>query len=81
MWFQVKDSNNNINVYNSNNINVYNSDIKVLRCKNKMQWIGYLWGNGESSGMDKERASWFNYKIQSGFITCLTQYSIMIDNF
>lgn len=57
MWFQVKDSNNNINVYNSNNINVYNSDIKVLRCKNRMQWIGYLWGNGESSGMDKERAS------------------------
>lgn len=74
MWFQLKDSLNNINVYNNNNI-------MGLRCKNKMQWIGYLWGNGESSGMDKERASWFNYKIQSGFITCLTQYSIMIDNF
>lgn len=74
MWFQLKDSLNNINVYNNNNI-------MDLRCKNKMQWIGYLWGNGESSGMDKERASWFNYKIQSGFITCLTQYSIMIDNF
>lgn len=74
MWFQLKDSLNNINVYKNNNI-------MGLRCKNKMQWIGYLWGNGESSGMDKERASWFNYKIQSGFITCLTQYSIMIDNF
>lgn len=74
MWFQLKDSLNNINVYNNNNI-------MGLRCKNKMQWIGYLWGNGESSGMDKERASWFNYKIQSGFITCLTQHSIMIDNF
>lgn len=74
MWFQLKDSLNNINVYNNNNI-------MGFRCKNKMQWIGYLWGNGESSGMDKERASWFNYKIQSGFITCLTQYSIMIDNF
>lgn len=74
MWFQLKDSLNNINVYNNNNI-------MGLRCKNKMQWIGYLWGNGESSGMDKERASWFNYKIQKGFITCLTQYSIMIDNF
>lgn len=74
MWFQLKDSLNNINVYNNNNI-------MGLRCKNKMQWIGYLWGNGESSGMDKERASWFNYKIQSGFITCLTQYGIMIDNF
>lgn len=43
-----------------------------------MKWIGYLWGNGESSGMDKERASWFNYKIQSGFISCLKQYSIKI---
>lgn len=74
MWFQLKDSLNNINVYNNNNI-------MGLRCKNKMQWIGYLWGNGESSGMDKERASWFNYKIQSGFITCLTQYGFTIDNF
>lgn len=50
MWFQLKDSLNNINVYNNNNI-------MGFRCKNKMQWIGYLWGNGESSGMDKERAS------------------------
>lgn len=50
MWFQLKDSLNNINVYKNNNI-------MGLRCKNKMQWIGYLWGNGESSGMDKERAS------------------------